>query len=490
MLGERGERRGGSNISIVSRHKGELPRLRKRVTVTVHQDLTLAPATEWPLSSCIAFRFVFTYVLFFLGSFAAFFTPLSYPLTAVSQVVWGALIPWVADHILLVPPPPLVSDGDGLGQWIQFEGCVALAVVATLIWSVAVRRRKNYATLHAWLRVILRYALGIAMVTYGVFKIFHLQMLPPHLAKLVQPYGDSSPTSLLWIFMGSSAAYSAFTGATEMLGGVLPFNRRTTTLGALISLGALGHVVALNLSYDVSVKIWSINLLALSFVLIAPDLRRLVNVLVLNRPSTPVTFSPLFRRVKHNRIAFRIGMACLVITFAFRALGIANGRGQTYNRTPTPVYGIYEVESFTSNGVLLLPLLTDARRWRMVVIERSGLASIRLMNDEILDYLTSVDTANDTVTFVANPDTTVTTAGATRLAYNPHLIDVRFEQAIEADPDSGLMLAFSRPADDRLVLTGQWESDSISVQLKRIDESRFLLLNRDFHWIQYSPFFR
>ena len=210
-------------------------------------------------------------------------------------------------------------------------------------------------------------------------------------------------------------------------------------------------MVALNLSYDVSVKIWSINLLTLSFVLIAPDLRRLVNVLVLNRPSSPVTFSPLFRYAKHNRIAFRIGMACLVITFAFRALGIANGRGQSYSRTPTPVFGIYEVESFTSNEVLLPPLLTDARRWRMVIIERSGLASIRLMNDEILDYLTSVDTSNGTVTFVANPDTTVTTAGATRLAYNPHLIDVRFEQAIEANPDAGLMLAFSRPADDRLV---------------------------------------
>ena len=46
-----------------------------------------------------------------------------------------------------------------------------------------------------------------------------------------------------------------------------------------------------------------------------------------------------------------------------------------------------------------------------------------LMNDVVHDYLTSVDTANGTVTFVANPDTTVTTAGATRLAYNPRSRD-------------------------------------------------------------------
>lgn len=158
------------------------------------------------------------------------------------------------------PCPATNLDGDGLGHWIELGCCVVFAVVVTLIWSIADRQRKNYAKLHILLRVILRYALGIAMVTYGLFKIFQLQMLPPHVSKLVQPSGDSSPTSLLWIFMGSSAAYSAFTG----LGGVLLFNRCTTTLGSLISLGALSHVVALNLCFDVSVKMWSMNLLALT----------------------------------------------------------------------------------------------------------------------------------------------------------------------------------------------------------------------------------
>ena len=86
-------------------------------------------------------------------------------------------------------------------------------------------------------------------------------------------------------------------------------------------------------------------------------------------------------------------------------------RGMASARIPTPLYGIYEVESFSSNGNVLPPLLTDGTRWRTVVIERSGLASIRFMNDVVVDYLTSVDPGSRTVMFLANPDTTVTTAG-------------------------------------------------------------------------------
>ena len=292
----------------------------------------------------------------------------------------------------------------------------------------------NYVTLHVWFRVLLRYTLGISMFTYGVVKIFHLQMLPPHLSKLVQSYGDSSPTSLLWIFMGSSAAYSAFTGLVELLGGLLLFNRRSATLGALISFGAMAHVVALNLSFDVSVKIWSMNLLALSVILIAPDFRRLVDVLILNRPSKKFEFPPLFKTKKKARIWFGIGMACLTITRGLRLFGMVNARGNSYNRTPVAIYGIYEVETFSSHGTLLLPLLTDEIRWRTLIIERSGLATIRFMNDVNEDYLTSIDTENGTVSFIPNFDESITTAGGTRQAYNPGQIERRFERAIERNP--------------------------------------------------------
>ena len=49
---------------------------------------------------------------------------------------------------------------------------------------------------------------------------------------------------------------------------------------------------------------------------------------------------------------------------------------------------------------VLPPLLTDGTRWRTVVIERSGLASVRFMNDVVVDYLTSVDPGSSTVCFL------------------------------------------------------------------------------------------
>ena len=451
---------------------------------------TIAQSSAWTLISRFVFRFVFSYVVLFLFSFSGFFAPLSLPVATLSRAIWAVLIPWVSTHLLNVPPPALYSDGDGLGQWIQFIGCLVLALFATLIWSLLDRRRLHYEKLHQWLQVILRYSLGIAMFTYGMVKIFHLQMLPPHLAKLIQPYGESSPTSLLWIFMGSSAAYSAFAGAVELLGGLLLFKRKTATLGALVTLGAMVHVFVMNLSFDVSVKIWSMNLTALSVILLAPDLRRLMNIFILNQPADSVEYPRLFSTPKKNRVWFIVGMICLAITLGLRLFSFFNGYNRSYQRTPVPIYGIYEVDSFSANGVTLPPLLTDDVRWKTLVIERSGLASIIQMDDDPLDYITSVDADEGTVSFIANPDETQTSAGATRLAYDPRLIERRYERASEGESVEIWTLRYSRTDGGQLSLTGDWSGDAIDVRLNRIDESEFLLLNRGFHWVQFYPFFR
>jgi len=67
----------------------------------------------------------------------------------------------------------------------------------------------------------------------------------------------TSPT-----FMGASTPYNVFTGASEMLAGVLLFFPTTTLLGALLAMAVMTQVVALNFCYDVPVKLFSTHLLA------------------------------------------------------------------------------------------------------------------------------------------------------------------------------------------------------------------------------------
>jgi hypothetical protein len=53
--------------------------------------------------------------------------------------------------------------------------------------------------------------------------------------------------------------------------------------GALVSIGVMSPVVALNFCYDVPVKLYSSHLLAMKVFLILPDLRRLLNLFVFCR---------------------------------------------------------------------------------------------------------------------------------------------------------------------------------------------------------------
>src|SRR5262249_42535112 len=113
---------------------------------------------------------------------------------------------------------------------------------------------------------------------------------------LLHTYGESSPMHLLWTFMGASDGYTWFTGAGEMLAGLLLCTRRTTLLGALVTFGVMAHVVALNFCFDVPVKLFSSHLVLMSVFLVAPDLPWLTKVFLLGRSEAPRGYTPLVHR--------------------------------------------------------------------------------------------------------------------------------------------------------------------------------------------------
>jgi hypothetical protein len=109
--------------------------------------------------------------------------------------------------------------------------------------------------------MIVRYYLAIVALSYGIIKLFVLQMPFPTISQLATPLGDLLPMRFSWLFIGYSVPYQFFSGAMETVAGLLLLYRRTVTAGLFAATGAFLNVAMINLSYDVPVKLFSMHLL-------------------------------------------------------------------------------------------------------------------------------------------------------------------------------------------------------------------------------------
>ncbi len=427
----------------------------------------------WSLAHRIVFRFVCCYLLLYMAPDPPGRVDLVQAIPGGEWLanafggLWHKLVPWVAIHIFHLTGKATTyfptGSGDTTLGYVENLLFVVFAAVAALVWSLLDHRRKDYRRLDAWLRVAVRYTLAFTMISYGFAKVFPLQFQPPGFQKLTEPYGDSSPMGVLWSFMGASLAYTIFGGICEVVGGALLLFRRTTTLGAMVSFGVLLNIALLNFCYDVPVKLYSTNLVLMAAFLASRDLPRLLNFLVLNRATEPADLSaPRFgRRWMHiGAVAFQV---LFVGYFLYGEISSGwSSYKETYlNPKRPPLYGLWDVESFTRNGQELPPLTTDTTRWKKVAIQYPGYFAIRAMDDSPKGYRSQYDAAKSTVTLSQG-----------------------------ANPSSKSIFAYSRPDADHVVLAGVLGSDTLSIRLRKVDVSKFLLINRGFHWINELPFNR
>jgi hypothetical protein len=376
---------------------------------------------------------------------------------------WNALVPWVGQHVfgveITVRPN---GSGDTTYNYVQVFCYLVMALTVTTIWTLLDRKRANYRRLHEFLRFWVRFSLALTMMRYGSIKIIKSQFPSPPLDRLLQPFGDASPMGLLWTFMGASAGYNVFTGSGEFLGGLLLTTRRTTLLGALVSIGVLANVTMLNFSYDVPVKLFSLHLLFMAGFLVAPDAYRLANLFLLNRPVESATLSGLFRWRWLNITALVL-RTVLVVAFAGWMLQFAYTNTKKFgDQAPrSPLYGIWNVEDFEVDGKARPPLITDSDRWRRVVFDYPQMIAIQLVSDSRRRYRLQLDSEKNTLALTK--------------------VD---------DPEWKSTLVYTRPEPEVLTLEGKFDGLALRAKLRRTDPSQFLLVNRGFHWVNEYPFNR
>ena len=150
-----------------------------------------------------------------------------------------------------------------------------------------VDRQRDDARLVAWTRYYIALVLGLAMLLYGLDKVLLLQFDDLAPSDLARPLGRYTPFAMLWALVGWSHPYQFIVGCFEVLGGTLVMFRPTVRVGALVLLPVLLNVVLFNFCFDVPVKLYSTQLLGLTAVLLVPDVRRVIDVIVLRRMPKP-----------------------------------------------------------------------------------------------------------------------------------------------------------------------------------------------------------
>ena len=424
---------------------------------------TPVPA-RWNPATKIAFRFAFVYFLLY-----NLFIPLHLlPFPPFSQIYrlysWlsSIAVRWVSVHVLFLKHNfatdylnTSAQSKDTTFDYVQALCFLIIAVLATVIWSLLDRRRQNYQWLHKWFMVYLRLSLAAAMIPYGAAKIVPAQFPAPTLSRMFDTYGNSSPASLLWTFMGASRSYSIFGGAAELIGGLLLVVPRLATLGALISAAVMANVLMLNVGYDVAVKLGSIHLVLMALIIVLPDGLQLVDFFVRHRTARLTPIPPLVRKIWLNR-------AFVVLQIAFGFVLLVHDLQQWHHMAAqieadknTALFGIWSVDDFNFDMHPAPPLLSDTLRWQRFIVETTDGAAIQGMTGS-LQY----------VYFHPNPG------------------GKSFTLTRYGDPDWVAEFTYDNAGPDHLVLTGTLNGRAASIRLHKEDESKFPLKSNGFRWVQ------
>lgn len=430
-------------------------------------DSTSTSPAAWSLAQKLSFRFFFIYFLLYIFLTTNGILPYIDKAYEWYIVPFHNLANWIGQHILHLKDPVTIftnGSGDTTYDNIIILFTAFMSLVGMIIWSVADRQRHDYKRLLYWLSTVLRYFVGITMLSYGFYKVIKLQFPFPSPAVLMEPYGASSPMRLAWNFFGYSTGYNLFTGIAELSCGMLLFFRRTSTLGAVITLIVAGNIMAINYSFDVPVKLFSTTLVMMSLFLIMKDIARFTNFFFFNKTAAPADTTPYRFRKKWKNITLIVLkwalIAYTIILDVTQSVSLAATYGDTGKKPP--LYGLYDVKTFVMNKDTLQPLNTATKRWsKLASTYRDGIVVVKFMNDSTKNFNINVDTVKKQITMSMVTDTV-----------------------------NKYHFAYTVPKKDSLVIKGTYQKDSLKMTFHKLDVKKFLLVHRGFHWINEFPFNR
>lgn len=229
---------------------------------------------------------------------------------------------------------------------------LVIALIVALVF------RNSSRKIELFLRIGAAYILSFFLLRYGLDKLFMHQFYPPEPNTLHTPLGSLSKDILFWSSMGTSQTYNYFMGAIEVLPGIFLLFSRTRSFGAFIALGVLINVFAINVGFDITVKLLSGYLVIVAGYVLAPATPKISNAF----------FGTNFTIQKEENLRFQKPMIKSLLKWTF-ILFMTVELFYPYSRNTTKqstLFGSYEV--ITPSEISL----TDIGQARRIHIHSKG----------------------------------------------------------------------------------------------------------------------
>lgn len=344
---------------------------------------------------------------------------------------------------------------DSLIVFVHVFNLVLLSFLASLVWTFFSKQKFTETKLYPVLFTVLRYFLALHLLVYGFSKLYKWQFMLPEPNLLYTNVGDMHRDILYWTSMGTSRSYSVFMGVIEIVPAILLLFRRTTLVGALLSVMVLLNVVAVNFGFDITVKLHSMTLLLMSLVLLIPAWKGIVALLT-GRAAEDWEY-PALKIVSSKKWispVVKVAVILLLVMEAHYPYTIT----QTFNDDAAerpPMHGAYEVFEtkcirYDSTGKCLE---NTTGLWQRFFINRRGYLIFETEDGELIDYALVIDTVNHVL--IADRE----------IAGENDRLQLRYEKINDST------YAFTDPLD-RKIYTAH-----------KVDLSKLPLLEEEFTWI-------
>ncbi|MBC7568084.1 MAG: hypothetical protein H7223_14095 [Pedobacter sp.] len=374
-----------------------------------------------------------------------------------------AMVFWVGEHILhRTEPidPQFNGSGDTSYFYVLLLVVLLLSILGTIIWSAIDYKWSNHKRLFYWLVVVLRYYVGFMLIHYAVAKLHNGQFPSPSVGGMSTTYGDSSPMGLAWRFMGYSDGYKHFMFVAEMMGALLLF-RKTTTIGAFLSLMTCLNIMLINYFFDVPVKMLSTALVVMCLIILSPNIVRLFRFFFMGMTVgldqfNPPSFNANWQRVTVVLVKYVAIVFCALIPLGAKFYTIATDDKGDLKKS---LYGAYRISKLTwTEGTPAIDSLYVSKGWNVIGFDSYDRAIIKYGDNETIYAKSEIQLATKSMKF-----------------------------SFWEKPDSIYNLTYESPKKDSLVLKGILLGKPVVISLKR---KEFELTKRKFRWVNEYPYNR